>query len=163
MSWRCTANSCSVWVHQTVSGAPGPVSVNSPLSGLDGGVRLEITGLSGEPSAAKSSLSGNVQRRTAKIHRTVRWSTGLSGEPTVDYSNGRPRNPRATRGRANGRQGAPNCPVRQLPRIYNGRMRHKRKEIAHRTATVTVRCATRQKARFAFQSCLQRLLDALEL
>jgi hypothetical protein len=27
-------------VHRTVSGAPGPVSVNSPFSGLDGGVRL---------------------------------------------------------------------------------------------------------------------------
>jgi hypothetical protein len=26
--------------HQTVSGAPGPVSVNNPLSGLDGVVRL---------------------------------------------------------------------------------------------------------------------------
>jgi hypothetical protein len=26
--------------HRTVFGAPGPVSVNSPLSGLDGGVRL---------------------------------------------------------------------------------------------------------------------------
>jgi hypothetical protein len=30
------------------------------------------TGLSGESSTMKSSLSGNVQRRTAKIHRTVR-------------------------------------------------------------------------------------------
>jgi hypothetical protein len=69
------------------------------------------TGLSGESSAAKSSLSGNIQRRTTKNHRTVRWCTGLSGEPTVDCANGRPRNPRATRGRANGRQGAPDCPV----------------------------------------------------
>jgi hypothetical protein len=103
------------------------------------------TGLSGESSAAKSSLSGNVQRRTAKIHRTVRWGTGLSSEPTVNCSNGQPRNLRATRGRANGRQGAPDCPVctgqcpvRQLLRICNGRMRQKRKEIVHRTATVTV-------------------------
>jgi hypothetical protein len=29
-------------------------------------------------------LSGEVWRRTAIIHRTVRWCTGLSGEPTVD-------------------------------------------------------------------------------
>jgi hypothetical protein len=107
------------------------------------------TGLSGESSAAKSSLSGNVQRRTAIIHRTVRWCTGLFGEPTVDYANGRSCNLRATRGRANGRQGAPDCPVctkqfpvHQLPRICNGRMRQKRKEIAHRTATVTVRWCT---------------------
>jgi hypothetical protein len=128
------------------------------------------TGLSGESFAAKSSLSGKVQQRTAKIHRTVRWCTGLSGDPTVDYANGRPRNPRATRGRANGQQGAPDCPVctgqcpmRQLPRICNGRMRQKRKEIAHRTATGTVRYATRQKARFACQECLQQLLAALGL
>jgi hypothetical protein len=32
------------------------------------------------------------QRRTTKIHRTVRWCTGLSGEPTVASANGRPRN-----------------------------------------------------------------------
>ena len=37
--------------------------------------------------------------------------TGLSGEPTVGRAKGRPRNPRATRGRANGRKGAPDCPV----------------------------------------------------
>ena len=37
--------------------------------------------------------------------------TGLSGEPTVGRANGRPRNLRATRGRANGRKGAPDCPV----------------------------------------------------
>jgi hypothetical protein len=103
------------------------------------------TGLSSESFAAKSSLSGNVQRRTAKIHRTVRWCTGLSDDPTVDCANGRPCNPRATCGCANGRQGAPDCPVcigqcpmHQLPRICNGRMRQKRKEIAHRTATGTV-------------------------
>jgi hypothetical protein len=37
--------------------------------------------------------------------------TGLSGEPTVGWANGRPRNPRVTRGRANGHMGAPDCPV----------------------------------------------------
>jgi hypothetical protein len=41
-------------------------------------------------SQANSSLSGNHQRRTAKIHRSVRWSTGLSGESTVSRGNGRP-------------------------------------------------------------------------
>jgi hypothetical protein len=65
------------------------------------------TGLSSESSATKSPLSGNSQQRTAKIHRTVRWCTGLSGEPTVDCANGRPHNPRVTRGRANGQMGAP--------------------------------------------------------
>jgi hypothetical protein len=65
------------------------------------------TGLSSESSAAKSPLSGNSQQRTAKNHRTVRWCTGLSGEPTVGRANGRPRNPRVTRGRANDLMGAP--------------------------------------------------------
>jgi hypothetical protein len=51
------------------------------------------------------------QRRTAKIHRTVRWCTRLSGEPMVVCANGRPRNLRVTRGHANGRLGTPNCPV----------------------------------------------------
>ena len=37
--------------------------------------------------------------------------TGLSGEPTVGRANGRPRDRRATRGRANGRKGTPDCPV----------------------------------------------------
>jgi hypothetical protein len=32
------------------------------------------------------------------VHRTVRWCTGLSGEPTVASVNSRLRNPRATRG-----------------------------------------------------------------
>jgi hypothetical protein len=96
-------------------------------------------------------------RRSRETFKGVRLKfTGLSGEPTVDYANGRPRNPRATRGRANGQQGAPDCPVCQLPQNCNGRMHQKRKEIAHRTATGTVRCATRQKARIAFQECLHR-------
>jgi hypothetical protein len=50
-------------------------------------------------------LSGTRRRRTAIIHRTVRWCTGLSGEPTVGQANGQPRNPRVTRGRANGLMG----------------------------------------------------------
>jgi hypothetical protein len=37
--------------------------------------------------------------------------TGLSGEPTVSRANGRPRDLRETRGRANGRKRAPDCPV----------------------------------------------------
>jgi hypothetical protein len=62
--------------------------------------------------------------------------TGLSGEPTVGRANNRPRNPRVTRGRANGQMGAPDypvctgqCPVRQRLQIFNGRLRQFRKEI----------------------------------
>jgi hypothetical protein len=47
----------------------------------------------GEPAAL-----GKTQRCTAIIHRTVRWCTGLSGEPTVASANGRLCNLRATRG-----------------------------------------------------------------
>jgi hypothetical protein len=72
--------------------------VNSPLSGSDGGVRLKITGLSGESSAANSSPSGKAKRRRGYnspdrpvVHRTVRLANGRQ-------RNGRPHNPRATRG-----------------------------------------------------------------
>jgi hypothetical protein len=87
-------------------------------------------------------LSGEVWRRTAIIHRTVRWCTGLSGEPTVGWANGRPRNPRVTRGRANGQMGAPDCPVctgqcpvRQRLEACNGRLHQFWKEIGHRTVS----------------------------
>jgi hypothetical protein len=148
---RCSQNSaqsgtpdCPV-VHRTVSSAPGRSPVKRPLSGKD-------------------------QRRTTISHRTVRWCTGLSGEPTVASATVG----RAIRGRrvarTNGRQGAPDClvcigqcPVRQLPPRTNSRMRQKRKEIAHRTTTVTVQCTTRQKASLTFLDCLQQLLAALGL
>jgi hypothetical protein len=73
-------------VHRTVSGAPGWISVNRPLL-------------------------GEVWRRTTIIHRTIRWCTGLSGEPTVDFVNGRQRNQRAMRGLSQRSVGAPDCPV----------------------------------------------------
>jgi hypothetical protein len=76
--------------------------------------------------------------------------TGLSGEPTVCRGNGRPRIPRETRGRANGREGAPDCPVctgqcpvRQRLPGANGRLRQIRKEI--RTGQCPVRQATEGK------------------
>jgi hypothetical protein len=128
------------------------------------------TGLSGESSVANSSLSGNGKGDVAIIHRTVWWCTGLSGEPMVASANGRPRNPRATRGSSNGRQGAPDCPVRQWARSCHDRLCPIWKGIAHRTgyssclvAHRTVQCATRQKARIAFLVGLQRLLAALGL
>jgi hypothetical protein len=62
--------------------------------------------------------------------------TGLSGEPTVGRANSWPRNPRVTRGRANGWMGAPDCPVctgqcpvRQRLHDFNGQLRQNRKEI----------------------------------
>jgi hypothetical protein len=109
------------------------------------------TELCGAPcwSPVKRPLSGKDQRRTTIIHRTVRWCTGLSGEPTVAS---------ATVGhiirgrrvaRTNGRQGAPDCPVctgqcpvRQRAKSCNGRLRLFWKAIAHRTAIVSVRWCT---------------------
>jgi hypothetical protein len=85
-------------VHRTVSGAPGWPTVNRLLSGNDRGVRLKFTGLSSESSATNSSLSGKGKGDMAIIHRTVRWCTGLSGEPTAPADNGRPRDQRGTRG-----------------------------------------------------------------
>jgi hypothetical protein len=64
-------------VHRTVSGAPGWSPANWPLS-------------------------GKLWRRTTIIHRTVRWCTRLSGEPTV----GRQIRERRM-ARSNGQQGAP--------------------------------------------------------
>jgi hypothetical protein len=103
-------------------------------------------------------LSGNRRRRTTINHRTVRWCTGLSGEPTVSQANGRPRNPRATRGMCQWSEGAPDypvctgqCPVRQRLQDYNGRLRQIRKAI--RTGQCSVRQAIEGK------NCLPRMLS----
>jgi hypothetical protein len=107
---------------------------------------------------------------TAIIHRTVRWCTGLSGEPKALAANGRPRDHRVTRGSCQrsvghtGLSGAPTDPEDQrsdaldvegdrTPDCYNDC------PMVHRT----VRCTIRQKARMAFQIDLQRLRAALGL
>jgi hypothetical protein len=90
--------------------------------------------------SGEQAALGRIWRRTTIIHRTIRWCTGLPGEPTAASATVG----RAIRGRrvarANGRQGAPDypvctgqCPVCQLPRICNDRLRQNRKDIAHRT------------------------------
>jgi hypothetical protein len=83
---------------------------------------------------------GKHWRRTTIIHWTVRWCTGLSGEPTVASAT-IDRQIRERRvAHANGRLGAPDCPVctRQCPvsqpvRSCNDRLCQEWKEIAHRT------------------------------
>jgi hypothetical protein len=152
--WLCSAKDGSVWEHRTVRWCTGQCPVRQAGSG-------ELAAL------------GFHRRRTAINHRTIRWCTGLSGEPTVGQANGRPRNPRVTRGRPNGLNGAPDCPVctgqcpvRQRLQITNGRLRQNRKEIRTGQCPVvhrTVRCASRQKAKIAFLECCQRLLAALGL
>jgi hypothetical protein len=118
-TWLEQPRLCSVWVHRTVRCA-----------------RLA----SGELPAL-----GFRRRRTTINHRTVRWCTELSGEPTVGWANGRLRNLRVTRGRANGQKGALDCPVctgqcpvRQRLQIVNGRLRQNRKEICTRLSGAPV-------------------------
>jgi hypothetical protein len=135
-------------------------------TGLSGGAPNSVRCV--RLASGELATLGKNRRRTAIIHRTVQWCTGLSGEPTVASATVG----RSIRGwrvaRANGRQGAPDCsvctgqyPVRHLARKCNGRLRQNRKGIRTRQSTVNVRCATRQKARIAFLVGLQRLLAAL--
>jgi hypothetical protein len=146
-------------------------SAQSGCTGLSGGAPDSVR--CARLALAKWLLSGLRRRRTAINHRTVWWCTGLSGEPTVGRANGRPRNPRVTRGKSQRSEGAPDCPVctgqcpvRQRLQSANGRLRQRRKEIRTGQCPVvhrTVRCARRQKARIAFLKCSQRLLAALGL
>jgi hypothetical protein len=144
-SWQSSANTNSGQAHRTVSGAPGWPTVN----------RL---------------LSGKRQRRTTIIHRTIRWCTGLSGEPKALAAKGCPRDHRATRGLCQrsvghtGLSGAPTDPEDQrsdAPDMEGDRAPdcYSACPVVHRT----VRCTTRQKARLAFQVGLRWLLAALGL
>jgi hypothetical protein len=156
-TWLEQPRLCPVWVHRTVSGgAPDSVrwcTRQSPVRQAGAGQLAAL----GNSTAAYDYKSPDCP----VVHRTVWWA------------NGRPRNPRVTRGRANGLMGAPDClvctgqcPVRQRLQILNGRLRQNRKEICTGQCPVvhrTVRCTSRQKARFAFLDCSQRLLAALGL
>jgi hypothetical protein len=146
-------------------------SAQSECTGLSGGAPDSVR--CARLALANWLLSGLRRRRTTINHRTVWWCTGLSGEPTVGRANGQPQNPRATRGKCQRSDGAPDCPVctgqclvRQRLQDCNGRLRQIRKEIRTGQCPVvhrTVRCARRQKARIAFLECTQRLLAALGL
>jgi hypothetical protein len=109
-------------------------AARSGCTGLSGGAPDSVW--CARLALANWLLSGLRRRRTAINHWTIRWCTGLSGEPTVGRANGRPRNPRATRGKCQRSDGAPDCPVctgqcsvcQRLQRA-NGRLRQRRKEI----------------------------------
>jgi hypothetical protein len=103
---------CSVWVHRTVSGAPGWHLRTCYSRDFVGGVRLKFTGLSGgAPDCPVSQQSAGP---------TVGWGTGLSGvHRTVS---GAPTAPRLQRSASPNKErdphrtvsgGAPDCLVRQ--------------------------------------------------
>jgi hypothetical protein len=106
-----------VWVHRTVRWCTGQCPVRQAGSGELAALGKELT-------------TYDYKSPDCPV------CTGLSGEPTVGRANGWPRDPRETRGRANGREGAPDCsvctgqcPVRQRISGANGRLRQIRKEI----------------------------------
>jgi hypothetical protein len=124
-----------------------PKSSSAWHTGLSGGAPDSVQ--CARSASGEEATLGKNQRRTAIIHRTVRWCTVLFGEPTVASATVG----RAIRGRrvarANGRQGAPNypvctgqCLVRHQARSYNDHLRQKRKEIRTGPSTVTVRWRT---------------------
>jgi hypothetical protein len=115
--WPCSAKVSSVWVHWTVRWCTGQCPVRQAGSG-------ELAALGKELTAYDYNSPD------------CPVCTGLYGEPTVGRANGRLRDPRETRGQANGREGAPDCPVctgqcpvRQRLQGANGRLRQRRKEI----------------------------------
>ena len=71
-------------VHQTVFDAPNESKVTRPLSGLDGGVRLQFTGLSGGAPDCSVSRPRRSRRSREKFNGVRLKFTGLSREPTVD-------------------------------------------------------------------------------
>jgi hypothetical protein len=116
-------------------------------TGLSGGAPDSVR--CARPASGEQATLGKNRWRTTIIHQTVMWCTGLSGEPTV----ARATVGRAIRGRcvarANGRQGAPDCPVctgqcpvRQLAQRCNGHLRPNRREICTGPSTMTVRWRT---------------------
>jgi hypothetical protein len=79
MRWLCSAKVCSVWVHRTVRWCTRQCPVcqtgSGELAAL--GSSTAVYGYKSPDcpvsrSQANSSLSGNHQRRTSIIHRTVR-------------------------------------------------------------------------------------------
>jgi hypothetical protein len=111
-TWLYAAKFSSVWHTGLSGGAPASVRCARLVSG-------------------ENATLGIRRRRTAIIHRTVRWCTGLSGESSTANS--------SPSGKAKGRRGynSPDCPVVQHVDCSNG-------QLVHRTVRCppdSVRCA----------------------
>jgi hypothetical protein len=164
MTWLEQPTLSSIWHTGLSNGAPDSVRCTRLASG-------ELAAL------------GRFWRCTTINHRTVRWCTRLSGEPTAANATV----DRVIRGRrvarANGRLGAPDSPVctgqSGVHRTVSGaptspklqRSAAPEQEGDHAPDMNSgcpvvhwiIRCGTRQKARIAFLVGLQRLLAALGL
>jgi hypothetical protein len=128
-----SAKASAVWVHRTVRWCTGQCPVCQAGSGELGALGNKLT------AYGYNSPDCPV-------------CTGLSGEPTVGRANGRLRDLRETRGRANGRERAPDSVwCANGSKAANGRLRQIRKEIC--TGQCPVRQATEGK------NCLPGLLS----
>jgi hypothetical protein len=150
-SWLSTAKVQLGLAHRTVRWCTGQCPVRQ--------AELRLKGRSRENLAAYGYNSPDCP----VVHRIVRWANGRQ-------RNGRPRNPRATRGprqrsaRGTGLSGAPTATALQrsaVPELEGNRAPDMNS--GWPVVDRTVRCATRQKARIAFLVGLQRLLAALGL
>jgi hypothetical protein len=146
MRGLCSAKVSSVWVHRTVQWCTGQCPVCQASSG-------ELAALGNKLTAYDCNSPDYLV------------CTGLSGEPTVGRANGRLRDLRETRGRANGREEAPDClvctgqcPVRQRLQGCQRSASPNKEENPHRTVSggapdCPVRQATEGK------NCLSELLS----
>ena len=109
------AKVCPVWVHRTVRWCTGQCPVRQAGSREKAALGTSTavndynspdcpvcTGLSGGPFTGELVALGNSSSTYGYNSPDCPVCTGLSGEPTVGRANGRPRNLRETRGRANG-------------------------------------------------------------
>jgi hypothetical protein len=137
MRWLCSAKVSSVWVHWTVRWCTRQCPVCQTGSGELAALGNKLTAhgypvsqRSTGPTVGRAICAGHVAEPTARRrHRTVRCAPD-----SVRCANG--------------------------SKSANGRLRQIRKEIRTGQCPVvhrTVRCARRQKARFAFLDCSQRL------
>jgi hypothetical protein len=93
--------SSSAWHTGLSGGAPDSVRCARLVSGENAALEnrrrsttIIHTGLSGEHPRRTRCSREKDQRRAAKLHRTIRWCTGLFDEPTVASVNGRPQSSR---------------------------------------------------------------------
>jgi hypothetical protein len=118
-----------------------PKPALSGCTGLSGGAPDSCRWCTGQCPvcpAGSGELAALGNKLTAYVYNSPDCPvcTGLSGEPTVGRANGRLRDPRETRGQANGREGAPDCPVctGQSPRRQRSASPEKERNL-HRTVS----------------------------